>query len=100
MKISLEDFGELFFSAGEDSGTIFVFDDEEDMDYFARGTRNVEILFTLHSDLKASAYLQEKYWKAPVTGFYAIGEDKIAAMIDLDAQTVTEESAPARSAGT
>lgn len=84
--MSLNDFSEMMFYTGYNGSTIFVFDDEETLDCFACGKKNADVSFTLHSDMRPSSYIKEKYWKAPVYRFYAIGKNKIAVVIDLECQ--------------
>ena len=84
--MTLGEFSDAVYTAGEDTTSIFVFDSENDCDKFARGDRDVDILLTLCSALKAGAYLKERYSNAPVAAIYAIAKNRLAVVIDTEAK--------------
>ena len=93
--LTLDDFTRQFYGIGDMPPTIYVFEDQENFDFFMEGdTVNTYVLFTLHSHYAAVRYLKDKYLKAPVRNFCAVDKDKMACWIDLEA-TDDEAEVPA-----
>lgn len=83
--MTLSEFYNMAFStsAGEPV-TAYVFDSDETRDDYRSDARNGEILFVLKSHYKARAFLNEKYANAKVQNFYAVGENLIDVVVDLE----------------
>lgn len=83
--MTLSEFYEMAYSTNACRPvTAYVFGDDEARDDYRNNPREGEILFTLKSHYKASAYLKEKYANAKVRNFYTVGKDKIDVVIGLE----------------
>ncbi len=83
--MTLSDFYNMAFSTSAgDPVTVYVFENNETRDDYRSDARNGEILFVLKSHYKARAFLNEKYANAKAQNFYAVGEDLIDVVVDLE----------------
>lgn len=87
--MTLSEFYEMAYSTNaSDTVAVYVFDSDETRDNYRRDPNYGGFMFTLQSEYKPAVFLTKKYANAKVQNFYAIGENRIDVVIDLEANNV------------